>query len=62
MIWAQGFGYADVEAQRPATADTPYEIASLTKPVSSAVLLRLVEQGRVSPTIRPLALSQGTGG
>ena len=48
VIWAQGFGYADVEAQRPATADTPYEIASLTKPVSSAVLLRLVEQGRVN--------------
>ena len=48
VIWAQGFGYADVEAKRAALPDTPYEIASLTKPLSSSILLRLVEQGRVS--------------
>jgi len=48
LIWAQGFGYADVEAKRPATADTPYEIASLTKTLSSAILLQLVEQGKVN--------------
>src|SRR5512144_638131 len=32
VIWAQGFGYADVEAKHSALPDTPYEIASLTKP------------------------------
>jgi CubicO group peptidase (beta-lactamase class C family) len=48
VIWAQGFGYADVENKRPATPDTPYEIASLTKTLSSAILLHLVEQGRVN--------------
>jgi CubicO group peptidase (beta-lactamase class C family) len=48
LIWAQGFGYADVEAERPAAPDTPYEIASLTKTFSSAILLRLVEQGKVN--------------
>jgi CubicO group peptidase (beta-lactamase class C family) len=48
LIWAQGFGYADVEASRPATPDTPYEIASLTKALSSTILLRLVEQGKVN--------------
>jgi len=48
VIWAQGFGYADVEAKRAALPDTPYEIASLTKPLSSSILLRLVEQGRVN--------------
>jgi CubicO group peptidase (beta-lactamase class C family) len=48
LIWAQGFGYADVEARRPATADTPYEIASLTKTLSSTILLQLVEQGKVN--------------
>jgi CubicO group peptidase (beta-lactamase class C family) len=47
LLWAQGFGYADVEARRPATADTPYEIASLTKTLSSTILLQLVEQGKV---------------
>jgi CubicO group peptidase (beta-lactamase class C family) len=48
LIWAQGFGYADVEARRPATADTSYEIASLTKTLSSTILLQLVEQGKVN--------------
>ncbi len=48
LIWAQGFGYADVEARRPATAHTSYEIASLTKTLSSAILLQLVEQGKVN--------------
>ena len=48
LLWAQGFGYADVEARRPATADTPYEIASLTKTLSSTILLQLVEQGKVN--------------
>ena len=48
LLWAQGFGYADVDAKRPAAADTPYEIASLTKTLSSTILLRLVEQGRVN--------------
>ncbi len=48
LLWAQGFGYADVEAKRPATADTPYEIASITKTLSSAILLQLVEQGKVN--------------
>jgi CubicO group peptidase (beta-lactamase class C family) len=48
LLWAQGFGYADVEARRPATADTAYEIASLTKTLSSTILLRLVEQGKVN--------------
>ena len=48
LIWSRGFGYADVEARRPATADTPYEIASLTKTLSSTILLQLVEQGKVN--------------
>ena len=48
VIWAQGFGYADLEARRPAAPDTPYEIASLTKTLSSTILMQLVEQGRVN--------------
>lgn len=48
LIWSRGFGYADVEARRPATAGTPYEIASLTKTLSSTILLQLVEQGKVN--------------
>ena len=31
-IFADGFGYADIENNIPALADTPYNIASLSKP------------------------------
>jgi len=47
-VLARGFGYVDLENQIPATADTPYNIASCTKPVAAAVLMRLVEQGRLN--------------
>jgi CubicO group peptidase (beta-lactamase class C family) len=44
---AVGLGAADLESGRPATADTPYDIASVTKPLSAVALLRLVEEGRI---------------
>jgi CubicO group peptidase (beta-lactamase class C family) len=43
VIFARGFGYADLERQIPATPETPYDIASVTKPISAVVALRLVE-------------------
>ncbi|MES2525246.1 MAG: serine hydrolase domain-containing protein [Gemmatimonadota bacterium] len=45
VIAAQGFGYADVEARRPVTVETPFNIASVSKPISGVVALRLVESG-----------------
>ncbi len=45
VVLARGFGYADVEARVAATEDTPYDIASVTKPISAVVALRLVERG-----------------
>jgi CubicO group peptidase (beta-lactamase class C family) len=47
VVLARGFGYADLENQIPATADTPYNIASCTKPVAAAVLIRSVEGGQL---------------
>ena len=41
------YGLADVDAQRPATATTIYEIGSITKQFTSAAIMKLVEQGRV---------------
>ncbi|MDX1487682.1 MAG: serine hydrolase domain-containing protein, partial [Acidiferrobacterales bacterium] len=38
-------GYADVEERIPATAETPYDIASVAKPISAVVAVRLVEEG-----------------
>ena len=47
ILSARGFGLADVEGRRPVTADTPFNIASVTKPMSAVVALRLVELGRL---------------
>ena len=47
VIFAAGFGLADIENKISATADTPYNIASLSKPFASAVLMKLVEQGQL---------------
>jgi len=44
-LFADGFGYADIENEIPATANTPYNIASLTKPFATAILMKLVEEG-----------------
>ena len=47
VIWAKGFGYADVENKVPATEHTAYHLASLTKTFASTILLQLVQQGKV---------------
>jgi CubicO group peptidase (beta-lactamase class C family) len=47
LIWAQGFGYADLENQVEATADTPYGLASVTKPIAATLLMQFVEEGLI---------------
>ena len=43
LIWAQGFGIANPEEAIPATAATPYGLASVTKPFAAILLMQLVE-------------------
>lgn len=45
LVWAEGFGYANVEEKIPATADTPFHLASVTKPIAATLLMQLVEEG-----------------
>ncbi len=47
LVWAKGFGYADIENQIEPTEHTPYHLASLTKTFASTILLQLVEQGLI---------------
>lgn len=54
IILALGLGYADIEHRVPATAETPYDIASVAKPISAVVALRLAEEGVVDLN-RPMA-------
>lgn len=46
-ILAGGLGFADVDNQIRVTPDTPFDIASVTKPLAAVVALRLVEKGIV---------------
>jgi CubicO group peptidase (beta-lactamase class C family) len=47
VIYSRGLGVVDVVQGTEATPDTPYPIASLTKPFASAVIMRLVEDGKL---------------
>jgi len=48
VIWAKGFGYADVENKIPATEHTAYHLASLTKTFASTILMQLVQEGKLN--------------
>ncbi|HTT98050.1 MAG TPA: serine hydrolase domain-containing protein [Rhizomicrobium sp.] len=45
-VFAQGFGYADVEHARRATADTVFQIASVSKTVTATAMMMLWQDGR----------------
>jgi len=47
VILMRGLGFADVENRIPATSDTVYSIASLTKTFGSTLIMQLVEQGKL---------------
>src|SRR5687768_16479649 len=46
--WSAGFGMADVSGGTPATPETVFHVASITKTFASIVLLQLVAEGSVS--------------
>ena len=45
VVWAGGFGVRDREARAPARPGTIYRVGSITKVVTAAALMRLVERG-----------------
>lgn len=45
VVWEEGYGWADMEAWLPALPDTVFQAASVSKAVSAAVVLRLVQDG-----------------
>ena len=47
LVWAAGFGHAALEPARPATPDTLYRIASITKLFTSTALLQLRDAGKL---------------
>ena len=47
LVWTAGFGRAGLEPARPATADTLYRIASITKLFTSTAILQLRDAGKL---------------
>jgi CubicO group peptidase (beta-lactamase class C family) len=47
LIYARGFGYADVESREPVAPMSRFRIASVSKPITAVAVMRLVERGRL---------------
>lgn len=47
IVWEEGFGWADREKEVPATEQTMYSLASISKPITAAALMVLVERGQI---------------
>jgi CubicO group peptidase (beta-lactamase class C family) len=47
LIFAKGYGLSDIENNVPATADTVYRIASLSKSLTATAAMRLVEEHKL---------------
>lgn len=45
MVYAEGHGFADLENDVPATAQTVYRLASISKPVTAVLLMQIAERG-----------------
>lgn len=46
-VFSEGFGFADVENQVPATPSTVYRTASIAKPITAIALMQQAKQGRI---------------
>ncbi|MBN9120654.1 MAG: beta-lactamase family protein, partial [Planctomycetes bacterium] len=47
LAYARGFGLADAETKRPTKADALFRIASVSKPITGAAVMLLVDRGKV---------------
>ena len=45
IVFARGFGRSDVENDVPATSETVYRLASISKPITAVLVLQLAEEG-----------------
>lgn len=65
LIYARGYGYADVENETLVQPDALFRIASVSKPITAVAILKLIEEGRldlddrVAPLLDHLAPAEG---
>jgi D-alanyl-D-alanine carboxypeptidase len=48
LVYAKAYGQSDVEANQTATTNNLYRVASLSKQITSAVIMKLMDQGKIS--------------
>lgn len=70
VVYADSYGFADLEAQTPITPQSIFRIYSMTKPITSIVLMQLFEEGHflledpverfVPDMANPLVMTGGT--
>ena len=48
VLYARGFGWADVEAKKPVQPDSLFRLASISKSITAVAVMRAVEQRRMS--------------
>ena len=46
-IWAEGFGYSDIQSELPISTTSMFRIGSISKPFTAAAIARLFEEGRL---------------
>jgi CubicO group peptidase (beta-lactamase class C family) len=50
LIYSKGFGYTDKRKRRAAKPDDLYRIASVSKPITSIAIMKLIEEGKLALT------------
>jgi len=56
LVYARGYGWADREGEVAATPETLFRVASVSKPITAAAILQLVERGRLDLETRVFTL------
>lgn len=47
LVYARGFGYANVESRIPVEPNSRFRIASISKPITAMAILKLMEDGKL---------------
>src|ERR1700759_3476030 len=48
VVFARGYGFADVARSVPVTSETVFHVASISKSIEAGMLLQLADQGKLS--------------
>lgn len=53
LVYAKGVGYADLDCRERVKPNTLFRISSVSKPIASVAVLKLVEQGKLHLSDKP---------